>query len=156
MTGDQKTTTTERSAQHATFAIERSYEASPERVFHAWADPAAKARWFGPSGSSGERSLDFQVGGREYFTAGGPDGALYVYDARYQEIAEGRRIVYSFTMDRGETRISASLATVEIEPSAAGTRLLYTEQAVYLDGGDTPEIREHGTRELLDKLAAAL
>ena len=36
------------------------------------------------------------------------------------------------------------------------TRLLYTEQAVYLDGGDTPGDREHGTRLELDKLAVAL
>jgi len=37
---------TERSAKHATFVIERTYAASPERVFSAFADPKAKARWF--------------------------------------------------------------------------------------------------------------
>jgi hypothetical protein len=45
---------------------------------------------------------------------------------------------------------------VEIEPAGEGARLLYTEQAVYLDGGDTPATREHGTRELLERLAAVL
>ena len=29
----------ERSSQHATFTIERTYGATPERVFAAWADP---------------------------------------------------------------------------------------------------------------------
>jgi uncharacterized protein YndB with AHSA1/START domain len=146
----------QRSAEHATFAIERTYDATPARVFAAWADPEAKARWFGPTESASERGLDFQVGGREHFAAGGPNGARYVYDARYQEIVPDRRIVYAYTMDRGQTRISASLATVEIEPAGEGARLLYTEQAVYLDGGDTPAIREHGTREMLEKLAVAL
>jgi uncharacterized protein YndB with AHSA1/START domain len=146
----------QRAAEHATFEIERIYEAPPARVYEAWADPAAKERWFGPTESAGERSLDFRVGGREHFTAGGPDGALYSYDARYHEIVPGRRIVYAYTMDRGETRISVSLATVQIEAADAGTRLRYTEQAVYLDGGDTPAVREHGTRELLEKLALVL
>jgi uncharacterized protein YndB with AHSA1/START domain len=40
------TDTTGRSIQHATFAIERTFEATPAQVFAAWADPAAKARWF--------------------------------------------------------------------------------------------------------------
>ena len=36
----------ERSTEHSTFVVERTYPASPARVFAAWADPAAKARWF--------------------------------------------------------------------------------------------------------------
>ena len=55
-----------------------------------------------------------------------------------------------------EARVSVSLVTIELTPANAQTRLLYTEQAVYLDGGDTPTSREHGTRELLDKLALSL
>ncbi|WP_255662547.1 hypothetical protein [Myxococcus sp. RHSTA-1-4] len=37
---------TERSATHATFTIERTYAASPARVFAAWSRLEAKARWF--------------------------------------------------------------------------------------------------------------
>ncbi len=148
-------TTIQRSSEHATFVIERTYPAAPARVYAAWAEPDAKARWFGPPECDG-RELDFRVGGAERFVAGGPDGASYTYDARYQEIVPERRIVYGYTLDRGETRISASLVTVEIESAADGTRLLYTEQAVYLDGGDTPAMREHGTREMLQMLESVL
>ena len=37
---------TERSVTHATFAIERIYNAPPARVFAAWATAEAKASWF--------------------------------------------------------------------------------------------------------------
>ncbi len=71
---------------HATFVLERTYEASPAQVFAAWATPAAKARWFGPNEETGEYELDFQVGGREVNRGSGPDGDVYTYDARYQDI----------------------------------------------------------------------
>ena len=62
-----------RSTQHARFDIERFYDASPARVFGAFADPAAKAEWFGPTDSA-KLTLDFQVGGREHFTEEMPNG----------------------------------------------------------------------------------
>ena len=54
----------ERSVTHATIVVERTYDASPERVFAAWADPAVKIRWFaGPDDwESGGYELDFRVG----------------------------------------------------------------------------------------------
>jgi len=67
-----------------------------------------------------------------------------------------RRIVYAYDMHLGDTRISVSLGTVQIEPADSGTRLTYTEQGAFLDGLDTPEAREHGTRELLDALGTML
>ena len=147
---------TQRSTQHAMFDIERVYEAPPAEVFGAWADPKAKARWFGPTDPGNELALDFRVGGREHFTSAMPDGRVFGYDACFQEIVPGERIVYVYTCDLDKTRISASLATVEITPAGEHTRLLYTEQTVYLDGGDTPADRERGTREEFDRLGAAL
>ena len=43
-----------RSADHDTFVIERTYDPAPARVFAAWADESAKSRWFGPPGGGGE------------------------------------------------------------------------------------------------------
>src|SRR4051812_17590131 len=122
----------ERSTEHATFVIERTYDASPVRVFAAWAQPAAKARWFGSSDeATGEYELDFRVGGRE-INRGGADGQIYTYEARYQDIVPNERIVYTYDMHRDKTRISVSLATVEFKPAGAATRLIFTEQAAFL------------------------
>ena len=141
---------TERSVRHTTFVIERTYGASPARVFAAWADPEAKAQWF-PKADE----FDFRVGGRE-FKRGSHEGAIYTYDASYQDIVPGQRIVYTYSMDRDETRISISVTTVEIKEAATGTLLLYTEQGAFLDGEDRPEDREHGTKSFLDALGEVL
>ena len=146
---------TERSTEHDTFEIERVYEASTTRVFEAWSDPVAKAAWFVPSNATTPLSLDFRAGGREYFKFPMPNGMTFGYDSRYQEIVPGERIAFAYTCDFDETRISASLVTVEFRPAGENTRLLYTEQAVYFDGTDTPAQRLNGTNEMLDALGLA-
>jgi len=147
---------TERSVTHATFTVERTYDASPARVFAAWAEPAAKARWFGdPDQGVEEFELDFRIGGRE-FNRGKVEGQDYTYEARYQDIVPDERIVYAYDMHAGGSRISVSLGTVEFEPDGAGTRLTYTEQGAYLDGLDTPEQRQQGTGGLFDALGEEL
>jgi uncharacterized protein YndB with AHSA1/START domain len=150
---------TERSAVHGTFVIERTYSASPQRVFKAWVDPAAKARWFaGPADKWKEtlREFDFRVGGRERVTGVWPGGKVSAFDGLYHEILPDQRIIYSYGMHVEEVRISVSLATVEFRPAGAGTRLIFTEQAAFLDGYDDSGSREQGTGALLDRLSAEL
>jgi uncharacterized protein YndB with AHSA1/START domain len=77
---------------------------------------------------------------------------VHIYDARYQDIVPNQRIIFSYDMSLDETRISVSLATVELTAAGAGTRLRYTEQGAYLDGHEAPRMREQGMGELLDAL----
>jgi uncharacterized protein YndB with AHSA1/START domain len=142
-----------RSATHSTFVIEREYDASPARVFAAWADKSAKDQWFGPS--EGEHQLDFREGGRERLLAD-VHGAVYTYDALYEDIVPDERIVFTYNMHRDGKRMSVSVTTVELLPAGDKTSLRYTEQGVFLDGEDTPEAREQGTKEMLDKLGESL
>jgi uncharacterized protein YndB with AHSA1/START domain len=145
---------TERFVKHATFAIERTYDASPARVFAAWAQPESKARWF--LEGDAEFELDFRVGGREFGRGGLPDGSVYTFEGRYQDIVPDERIVYAYDMHLDDRRISVSLATVELKPDGERTRLIFTEQGAFLDGLDTPELREQGTGSLLEALAEEL
>ncbi|GJM72158.1 activator of HSP90 ATPase [Paenibacillus macerans] len=142
---------TERFVKHATFVVERTYAAPPARVYRAWADPAAKAKWF-----SKADIFEFRVGGREYSSGGPPEGPVFTFDACYQEIVPEQRIVYSYTLDSGDDRISVSLTTVELIPIEGGTKLVFTEQGAFFDGHDTPEVREQGTNEMLDTLGNTL
>jgi uncharacterized protein YndB with AHSA1/START domain len=141
----------ERSAVHNTFVVERVYKASPAKVFAYWADPRLKEQWF-----SKADEFDFRVGGGESSQGGPPGGPVFTFDARYHDIVPDGRIVYTYTLDMGETRISVSATTVEFKPEGEGTKLIFTEQGVFLDGHDTPAQREHGTKEMLNKLGVQL
>ncbi len=147
-----------RSVTHATFVIDRDYDASPARVFAAFADPKLKAMWFsGPPEWGMERAvMDFRVGGFETSEGGPQGGPKHRFVALYQDIVPNERIVYSYDMHLDAVRISVSLATIEIRPEGGGTRLRFTEQGAFLDGFDDAGGREHGTRELLNQLGASL
>jgi uncharacterized protein YndB with AHSA1/START domain len=149
----------DRTVVHDTFVIDRRYAASPGRCFSAFADPAAKVRWFGdPDHEQGpDHKIDFRVGGRESMRGQAPDnGPTFTYDALYQDIVDGERIVYSYEMTMDGRRISVSVATLEFLAEGAGTRLILTEQGAFLDGLDTSAIREQGTRELFESLGRFL
>jgi uncharacterized protein YndB with AHSA1/START domain len=141
----------ERSVQHATFTVERSYQVSPEQAFTAWADPQIKERWYVDSEANLE--LDFRIGGRERSRGTAPDGNPYTYEAIYHDIVPAERIIYTYNMHLRETRISVSLATVEFTPVGDnGTRLVFTEQGAFLDGHEHPARRAEGMGSLLDAL----
>ena len=146
---------TARSAEHGNFTITRTYPVPPERVFAAWSTQEAKARWFGAPDST-THELDFRVGGAESNRGGPPGGPVYTYKATYRDIVPDERIVYDYVMECDEALISVSVTTVEFVAKGSATTLTFTEQGVFLDGGDTPAIREKGTGELLDALCDAL
>ncbi|CAH1227935.1 hypothetical protein PAECIP111891_06209 [Paenibacillus allorhizoplanae] len=138
-------------AVHNTFVVERIYKASPSRVFATWEDPKLKELWF-----SKADEFDFRVGGKEMSQGGPPGGPIFTFDATYQDIVPNERIVYSYTLDMDKNRMSISVTTVEFKPEGTGTKLIFTEQGVFLDGHDTPEQREHGTTIMLDNLGKQL
>ena len=146
------------SIEHATFSIERVYDATPARVFGAWSNPANKLRWFfcDPDWKITEHAFDFRVGGRERLSVRPPGGALHTMDALYQDIHDGRRIIYTYDMYVAERRISISLASVVLSPAGTGTRMLFTEHGAFLDGLATADEREEGTRIGLSNLATYL
>ncbi len=145
-------------AVHATFSISRVYDATPTQVFRALTEKAAKARWFegGEGYSVIEREMDVRPGGRERVSGRWTSGMVSTFDAVYFDVVANRRLVYAYEMHLDDRKISVSLATLELQPVEAGTRLVVTEQGAFLNGYEDGGAREHGTGLLLDRLGASL
>ena len=149
----------QRSVVHAEFHLERVYESPVARVWQALTEPQAKARWFAGSADTWEaveRHMDVRVGGRERLRGRWASGMVTTFDAVYQDVVPHQRLVYCYQMFLNDVKISVSLATLQLEPTARGTRLKVAEQGAFLDGYDDAGKREHGTGILLDALGASL
>ena len=148
----------QRSVTHATFVVDRGYDAPVERVYAAFSDPVSKAKWLvgHDNWDKSDHRLDFRVGGQESVSGGPPGGPIHYYSALLWDIVPNERIVSTYEMHLDEVRISVSLATLELKSAGSGTRVVYTEQGAFLDGHDDAGQREHGTRALFDQLEAAL
>ncbi|HKN50959.1 MAG TPA: SRPBCC family protein [Amycolatopsis sp.] len=136
--------------KHATLTFERTYPVPPKRVFAAWADPEAKARWFAASAS---HELDFRVGGREIARGEGPDGRKLTFVGTYHDIVPDARILCVGMLSASDALCTVSLTTVEFFADGDGTRLVLIEQGTFLDDAEKPEWREQGIGEQLDRLA---
>lgn len=153
---------TERTVTCNTFTIERTFAASPERVFEAFAHANQKVQWLAPLDDEpvgdvfAHDEFDFTVGGHERFTFVEEDGRKMRYDATFYDIVPTQRIVYSYEMYSNESRISISVASIQILEAANTTILVWTEQGAFLDGLDTSDLREGGTSWLLDNMAEYL
>jgi uncharacterized protein YndB with AHSA1/START domain len=152
-------TMTERSAVHDTFVIDRHFKAEPARVFHAFADREAKAKWFGAPHDvkKEDEEFDFREGGSERLVSVFGDGTRFGFHATYTDIVPDERIVYTYEMAMNGQRISVSVVTIEVQGARdGGTDLVITEQGVYLDGLDNPAQRRQGTEDLIDALEKTL
>lgn len=142
---------TSRSVAHGTFCIERVFDASPARVYRAFADPEQKRRW---ACHEDWRTVEMEVrrGGREISRGGDPGGPVYTFEGLYQDVVENERLVIAYTMDRDDVRLSASVQTLEFRAEGEKTRLVFTDMGAFLDGHDTPQHREAGSGIGLDNL----
>ena len=148
---------TARSVQHGTIRLERIYKAPPARVFAAWAEPEARAKWDVPGRwVIAEQIFDFREGGRELKRFGPSGDPRFVTDTLYLDIVPEQRMVFSYSLTNRDAPISVSLTTVELSPDPKGTHLLLTEQIAFLDGGDDAATREEGLASMLDKIATTL
>lgn len=145
-------------AVHATFVVERTFDAPLDRVWDAFAVPEQHARWFGsdPGFTETEAHEDFRVGGQAVQDGQWHDGPTSRYVATYTDIVERRRIVSTYDMWVGGEHLSTSLSTTELESVDGGTRVTYTEQAVFLDGTEDGSQREAGFASIFDALATYL
>jgi uncharacterized protein YndB with AHSA1/START domain len=150
------------SAVHDSFTLVRTFPHSRERVFAALSDPVHRERWYADITMEPELfESDFRVGGvdrqRYVLRRDSPfPGLVLENDGRFEDIADGERIVLTTSMDFGGRRISTALLTFALSGEGKGCTLTFTHQAVFYDGADGPDMRRAGWDRMLDALTRSL
>jgi uncharacterized protein YndB with AHSA1/START domain len=144
----------DRTLAHATLVMERTYNASPARVFAAWESSEARARWSAPTPEVVIKyeKADFREGGRDVVHCIEPGKADFVAQVIYLDIRVGRRIVFAEDVSNGSARVSAALISIELSPAGAATRLLLTVQIAAIEP-DMVAGYQFGWSAALDNLA---
>ncbi|MGD9858040.1 MAG: SRPBCC family protein [Planctomycetaceae bacterium] len=114
-----------------TVRLHRVLRAAPERVYRAFLDPDAMAKWLPPYGFTGKvHEMDARVGGgyRMSFTNFGT-GKSHSFGGKYVELTPHERICYTDRFDDpglpGEMQV-----TISLRPVACGTELNIVQEGI--------------------------
>lgn len=135
----------------ATVEVSRRFDASPERLFDAWLDPAGVGRWlFATPGGAMERcEIDARVGGRFAIVERRGEASAEHF-GEYVELERPRRIAFDFWTSFSAERTRVNVA---IEPEGDGSRLTLTHRGVW---ADYEERTRQGWTTILEGLARTL
>ena len=119
------------SSTTGTVTLHRVFRAPPDRVYRAFIDPAAMAKWLPPHGFAGRvLSMEARVGGsyRMQFT-NFSNGQSHAFGGTYLELVPGERIVHTDRFDDpnlpGEMR-----TTITFRPVLVGTEVTAVQEGI--------------------------
>ena len=135
--------------------LERTYDASPERVFDASIRPDAVAQWFAPSAEYATvvTALDARPGGRYRVEMRAPSGTVHVVTGVYRELAPPTTLVMTWEWE-DEDVFGHTLVTVQLTPLGSGTRLVLLHEQFPSDAARTKH--EKGWTGCLERLGPFL
>lgn len=108
--------------------LERTIQASRERVFAAWTTPELLRQWSAPEGMDiPDSGMDLRVGGKWYVIMTGPGGQRHHAFGTYREIRPPERLVYTHAWKTDERITPETLLTVEFYEEADATRIVMTQ-----------------------------
>lgn len=129
-----KGTSPPRAGAGLTLVVRRVINASPERLFDAWTQPARLLRWWGPQNVvCTAADVDLKVGGRYRIANQFPDGSLVLISGRFERIERPTLLVYSWCLGAEETgaeQTSLERVTVEFRACEASTEVIVTHERI--------------------------
>ena len=102
--------------------LERVFAHAPEKVFDAWTQAGALARWFAPTDdyTSIVHTLELTPGGRYRIEMKPKSGPSHTVLGRYVEVLRPERLVFTWAWEDG-FQPGETLVTVEFKRQGAGT-----------------------------------
>jgi uncharacterized protein YndB with AHSA1/START domain len=114
-----------------TIKLHRVLRATPERVYRAFLDPDAMAKWLPPNGFTGKvHQMDAKVGGtyKMSFT-NFTTGQSHSFGGKYVELVPNQRLRYSDRFDDPNLP-GEMMTTVTISKVSVGVELQVTQEGV--------------------------
>lgn len=115
----------------STIRLHRVLRTTPDRLYRAFLDPAAMAKWLPPHGFTGKvHELDARVGGRHRMSfTNFSTGSTHSFGGEYLELVENQRIRYDDKFD--DPGLPGTMeVTVTLTEVSCGTELNITQQGV--------------------------
>jgi uncharacterized protein YndB with AHSA1/START domain len=114
-----------------TVRLHRVLSAPPERVYRAFLDAAALAKWLPPNGfTCTVHELDAKIGGRYRMSfTNFSTGNSHAFGGEYEELVPGRRIRYSDRFDNPDLPGEMN-TTIELTAVSVGTDLKIVQEGV--------------------------
>src|SRR5262245_56916103 len=115
----------------STIRLHRVLRAAPQKVYRAFLDPDAMAKWLPPNGFTGKvHQMDAKVGGKHRMSFTNlSSGKSHYFGGTYLEMTPNERLVYTDKFDDanlpGEMRV-----TVTFKKGSCGTELNITQEGV--------------------------
>jgi uncharacterized protein YndB with AHSA1/START domain len=132
--------------------VSRSFDASPDRVFDAWLDPATAGKWLfaTPTGEMVRLEIDARPGG-SFVIVERRDGEDVEHQGEYVELDRPQHLVFTFAVPKYSPLITR--VELDLVPAASGCDLTLTHEGVL---EELAASTEEGWRSILDGLAASL
>ena len=115
----------------STIRLHRVLRATPERVYRAFLDPDAMAKWLPPNGFTGKvHEMSAKVGGTykmsfKNFTS----GASHSFGGKYLELVPNQRLRYTDAFDDPKMP-GEIMTTVVLKKVSVGTEINVTQEGV--------------------------
>lgn len=114
-----------------TVTLHRVLRATPERVYRAFIDPDAMAKWLPPNGFTGRvHEIDARVGGRYRMSfTNFTTGSKHHFGGEYLELTPNKRIRHTDRFDDAQLP-GEMITTIDIRPVSCGVELHIVQEGI--------------------------
>ena len=145
-TGEAVTAQSRTSAEARDLVLVREFDATPDKVYRAWTDPAVLTQWFTlGTWRAAKAELDVRPGGSSLVTMRGPDGAEFPNRDVYLEVVPNKRLVLTDAYTSAWVPSEQPFMTVTLTfDELPGSRTRYTARVSHWTVADREKHEEMG------------
>jgi uncharacterized protein YndB with AHSA1/START domain len=109
--------------------VRKTIQATPERLFQAWTEPAQLQQWWGPEGVKCiDPEVDLRVGGRYRIGNQLPDGKVLWIAGEFEVIEPPHKLTYTWQLEGNSNAFER--VTVRFEPRGEATEVIVTHEHI--------------------------